>query len=144
MATGKFAGFDQANGIGFIEPDDGSCKVLVHVDDVGGQRDLRIGAPLKYSTVQGAHGPKAYNVSVLEPSHDGHDSSSRWGAVPPDNCVVQIHLLSDRRYSQEIADALRAKVPGITAAEIAEVSGKLIGRAARHGWLWDGAVSSGS
>jgi CspA family cold shock protein len=54
MSTGTIKWFNSEKGYGFIQPDDGSKDVFVHVSAVerAGMRDLREGEKLSYDLVQ--------------------------------------------------------------------------------------------
>ncbi len=58
MATGTIKWFNATKGYGFIQPDDGSKDVFVHVTDVqrAGIRELREGDKLSYDLQQGNQG----------------------------------------------------------------------------------------
>src|SRR5258708_4910968 len=75
--TGKVAEIDPDKGFVFIEPDDGSAWVLVNPDDLCGKPgDVKPGTTVKFSSVQGALGRVAYNVSIL-PYQQGAPRVSR-------------------------------------------------------------------
>jgi CspA family cold shock protein len=54
MATGTVKWFNATKGFGFIQPDDGSGDVFVHISAVerAGMRDLKDGQKIKYEIVQ--------------------------------------------------------------------------------------------
>jgi CspA family cold shock protein len=54
MSTGTIKWFNSEKGYGFIQPDDGSKDVFVHISAVerAGMRDLREGEKLTYDLVQ--------------------------------------------------------------------------------------------
>jgi CspA family cold shock protein len=143
MALGKIIEFDPVEGCGFIAPDGGGPRVSVHGDDLGGQWDVSIGTPVRYSSIQGAQGPKAYNVGILTlPSgNQGRLRASlgdRTGGAATDadgDDFLGVQLLSHREYAEEVTDILISLLPGVTATEIVEVRSQLVRRAAGHGWL---------
>lgn len=53
MATGSVKWFNATKGYGFIQPDDGSADVFVHISAVerAGMRELRDGQKLSYELV---------------------------------------------------------------------------------------------
>jgi cold shock CspA family protein len=54
------------DGYGLIQPDDGSPLVFVDVANFGGQwRDFKPGTLVRFSSLQGVRGTKAYNVMIL-------------------------------------------------------------------------------
>ncbi|UXN58248.1 cold-shock protein [Phyllobacterium zundukense] len=54
MATGTVKWFNATKGFGFIQPDDGSGDVFVHISAVerAGMRSLNDGQKIKYELVQ--------------------------------------------------------------------------------------------
>ena len=70
MATGTVKWFNDAKGFGFIVPDDGGPKdVFVHHTAIrmDGFRTLAEGQRVSYEVEQGAKGPQAINVVLIEP-----------------------------------------------------------------------------
>ena len=58
MATGTVKWFNAAKGFGFIQPDDGSKDVFVHISAVekAGLSDLKEGQKVQYELVKGKDG----------------------------------------------------------------------------------------
>jgi CspA family cold shock protein len=54
MATGTVKWFNATKGFGFIQPDDGSGDVFVHISAVerAGMRELKDGQKIKYELVR--------------------------------------------------------------------------------------------
>ena len=61
MSTGTVKWFSAQKGFGFIQPDDGSKDVFVHISAVerSGMNDLREGQKLRYETEQDRQGRTA-------------------------------------------------------------------------------------
>ena len=69
MATGTVKWFNPAKGYGFIEPEDGSKDVFVHISAVksAGLRSLSEGQKVSYEVQPGKNGKsRAGNLSVIE------------------------------------------------------------------------------
>lgn len=58
MATGTVKWFNSSKGFGFIQPDDGSKDVFVHISAVeqGGLSTLKEGQKVEYELVKGKDG----------------------------------------------------------------------------------------
>ena len=66
MATGTVKWFNEANGYGFITPENGSKDLFVHFSSIQGDgyKTLGEGARLTYESRQGQKGPEASNVQL--------------------------------------------------------------------------------
>lgn len=67
MPTGKVKWFADANGYGFISPDDGSKDVFVHHTGIKSEskfKTLSENQAVKFDVVQSEKGPKAANVML--------------------------------------------------------------------------------
>ena len=145
MATGKIVRFDPAKGHGFIEPDDGGSLVFVNADDFGGVWDLQAGTLVRFSSIQGTRGPKAYNVRILtrpsekrarfRTSGDLNDGNVTRYCHDGNGASIEYQMISRRKYAEEITEVLTSQVPGITAAQVSNVCRKLTKRAIKHSWL---------
>ena len=143
MAFGKIVAFDRVKGCGLIAPDDGSSKVFVHADDLDGQRHINIGTPVRFSSIQGIRGPKAYNVRILTAlpdrlgmAVDPRDDGSATADIDCDeDHFLKVQILSHREYAVEITDVLISVLPDATSAQIVQVRSELAKRAVQRGWL---------
>lgn len=132
MATGRIANYDPGSGCGYIEPDDGGPQVFIHADDFTDLPSADRGTPVRFSFIQGRSCPKAYNVTILS---YGDEQSDRGGGEDIFKTLLDLQPLASSAYVEEIKTVLRAKVPGITAAQTTEVCRRLTNLATRRGWL---------
>ncbi len=65
MTTGTVKFFNTAKGFGFIEPEDGTKDVFVHISSVerAGMSSLAEGQKVTFEIEQDARGPKAVNLA---------------------------------------------------------------------------------
>ena len=64
--VGRITSIFPLEGYGFIQPNDGSALVVVDVANLGAQGwDVKPGSLVRFSSLQGVRGPKAYNVMIL-------------------------------------------------------------------------------
>jgi cold shock protein len=69
MATGTVKWFSDDKGYGFITPDEGGEELFVHHSDLtgDGRRSLKEGAKVSFDARAEDKGPRAVNVTRLEP-----------------------------------------------------------------------------
>lgn len=91
-----------------------------------------LGTRVKFSQIQGRHGLKAYNVRVLS---DADDQNERLDRDDIYQYPLEAQASAQPIYAEEVRAVLRSKVPGITAAQTADVCNGLTALAARRGWL---------
>lgn len=63
MANGVVKWFNSEKGFGFIQPEDGSKDLFVHISNVNGGASLEEGEKVTYEAQEGRKGPEAGNVS---------------------------------------------------------------------------------
>ena len=68
MASGTVKWFNDAKGYGFIANDEGSKDVFVHYSQIAGNgfKTLTEGAKVEFDVREGAKGPEATNVTLVE------------------------------------------------------------------------------
>ncbi len=66
MATGTVKWFNDAKGFGFIQPDGGGKDIFCHKSSVRGVGSLAEGQKVEFDVKQGAKGPQADNVRVID------------------------------------------------------------------------------
>ena len=66
MATGTVKFFNTTKGFGFIQPDDGSRDVFVHISAVehSGLKTLNQGQKIRFEVQSDKKGPKAVNLET--------------------------------------------------------------------------------
>lgn len=62
MPTGKVKFFNQEKGFGFIQPDDGSKDLFVHISGIENGEPLSENQAVEYEVGEGRKGPCAQNV----------------------------------------------------------------------------------
>jgi cold shock CspA family protein len=127
VLTGRIVEFDVKSGCGVIVPDDGGPLVYIDVYDLG-RRDLTTGTLVRFSSVQGLAGRKAYNVRIVSCPQEAVETEVRRDDAP-------LTLLNEKAYAEEIYDALFIAVPGISIWQVREVKQRLTLRAVGHGWI---------
>jgi CspA family cold shock protein len=82
MPTGTVKWFSDDKGFGFITPDEGSRDLFVHHTGINsdGYRTLAEGARVQYEEENGDKGPKAVNVTKLEPAGRSIEKAPHCGA----------------------------------------------------------------
>jgi cold shock protein len=146
MAFGEIAGFDPACDHGFIVPDDGGPRVFVHADELGGQWNVDVGTRVRFSSIQGADGPKAYNVAIVScPSEHQHrvptpfdvGDNTAVGKCCEESPILSLggRIVSRSEYVEEITDVLIKVLPSVTAMQIMEIRSELARRAVKRGWV---------
>jgi cold shock protein len=68
MATGTVKWFNDAKGYGFITPQEGEKDLFVHHSAIAGDgyKSLAEGAKVEFDPREGAKGPEATNVTVVQ------------------------------------------------------------------------------
>jgi len=128
--TGKISTLCRPEEYAIIDPDNGGPGIFAHADDFGpAWRELIPGMTVKFSSLQGARGLRAYNVAVFRRKPSAAASKDYYPHRRDGNCVS--------RYSYEnlIAEVLTAAVPEITADQLTAACTKLMACAAGRGWL---------
>lgn len=69
--TGTIVRWVSNKGYGFIQPDDGSEELFVHRSDVEGATNPQPGQRVRFQVAQGAKGPQARNVRLIDTSRGG-------------------------------------------------------------------------
>jgi cold shock CspA family protein len=131
--TGKISTLCRPQEYAIIAPDNGGPSVFAHADEFREDWEgLRLGMAVKFSSLPGARGPTAYNVTALV---------RKPGAVPVGFCEMQnrslatsshnyrcrpeLNLGSRRSYEDVIAAVLISTVPEITAEQVTAVCKRL-------------------
>jgi cold shock CspA family protein len=100
-----------------ITPSDGGPPVFVHADEFGQDwRDLAPGMDVRFSSLQGIRGPKAYNVTVLSRTFGFAGSALNDLSTNPRPTTGD-----DSEYSRELNGALETSWAELIAALISTV-----------------------
>jgi cold shock CspA family protein len=140
--TGKITALLELEGCALVEPDDGSSSVIVHADDFDAPwNDLKPGAAVRFSTLQGVRSLFAHNVTVLRDQpeqsaqlrEDKHETSltscchrGRKHRMGP--------ALTRRGYWHKITAVLLSVAPAIPDSQVAEARDLLTADAIRQDW----------
>jgi cold shock protein len=137
MANGTVVRFNEANGYGFITPDDGSDDVFLHASLLDGdyRENIPRGTRVSFEAVHSDRGPKAVSVSVIAPAPMAARPAGGGRADDPDDQLCDV--VSTAEFSQKITEVLIGTVPTITGGQIMEVRTRLLDLARRHGWIED-------
>lgn len=112
-----------------IEPNNGGPKVFAYAEDFGDSwNDLEVGVPVKFSSLPGAQGPRAYNIAALcsklsEASSERGTGRERRDTIPTEDYANAGELSRALRldYHSLISSVLISAVPGITSDQIRAV-----------------------
>jgi CspA family cold shock protein len=150
MATGRIIRFSQMNGYGFIEPDDGSEDVFVHINDAGPEIPaLHVGMRVEYNILKSDRGLRAADLRIIPAAAMAQSAApspvrpiAPVATTPPpaptggaDDDDTLIEVVAAAEYEREITDILIDTIGTITAAEIVDIRKRLVKSAADRGWL---------
>lgn len=141
--TGKISTICRPQEYAIIDPDNGSSSVYVYADDFGQNwKDITPGTPVRFSSLQGIRGLKAYNVivSAREPSRSLTTSFVQTENAPAvsshnDSYRRELNVARWRSYEDLITAVLKSAVPFITPEQVSQVCKELTECAIRRGWL---------
>jgi CspA family cold shock protein len=132
-AVGKVVKYDRSRGYGFIEPDDGSEDVFLHVRDLNDAEEAALlGSRVTYSVVLGERGMRAADVRVLGRPEVPAAVAERAAPTGDDDGVDVVGV---GYYEREITDILLAAAPTITASQIVEIRERLVRAARNRRWV---------
>lgn len=139
MPNGTVVRFNEANGYGFITPDDGSDDVFLHASLLDGEyRDnIPRGTRVAYEAVHSERGPKAVSVTVIATTRVTPAAARPTGGRGDDQDDQLCDVISTAEFSQKVTEVLIGTVPTITGGQIMEVRTRLLKHARRHGWIED-------
>lgn len=141
MIKGKVVSFDRIKGYGFVAPETGGEDVFIHVNDLRSDKSLlTAGSIVEFRLEEGDRGPKAGEVTVLQPGPGagaGYAAEADFGASqgrfePGGEELCDV--LSRAEYEHELTEALLRVEPELTGRQILDVRKRLAHIARGHGW----------
>ena len=136
---GWITSFDASTGYRHISPVDGSPHVRVDADSLAEDaEEIEPGTLVRFSSLQGRHCEKAYNVMILAPREAEPNTSTTSNAQFSRNSKAEAEsgwAANRHKYQTEVITLLLAQLPSLTPSQIAEVGNQLANDAARRGWV---------
>jgi CspA family cold shock protein len=124
VIRGRVVSFDRIKGYGFVAPDAGGEDVFIHVNDLHSDKSLLgIGSVVEFRVGEGERGPKATDVTVLQPAQ-GLAPAPSAGTEAAD--AVLRGLCAPEQGERELTELLLHVEPELTSRQILAIRRRLL------------------
>jgi cold shock CspA family protein len=124
VIRGRVVSFDRIKGYGFVAPDAGGEDVFIHVNDLHSDKSLLgTGSVVEFRIGEGERGPKATDVTVLQPA-SGLAPAPVAGADPAG--AAPWGLVAPEPGERELTEMLLRVEPELTSRQILEIRRRML------------------
>jgi len=131
MIKGEVISFDRVKGYGFVAPEAGGEDVFIHVNDLYSDKNLlSAGCIVEFRLEEGDRGPKASEVTVVQPAAAGTPVE----AVEPAGGEGLRDALAAGDFEHEVTEALLRVEPELTSRQILDIRKRVLRIVQHRGW----------
>lgn len=130
MIRGEVISFDRVKGYGFVAPEAGGEDVFIHVNDLYSDKSLlSAGCIVEFRLEEGDRGPKASEVTVVQPA-----AGAQVEAVERASGEGPRDVLAAGDFEHEVTEALLRVEPELTARQVLDIRKRVLRIAQQRGW----------